>query len=173
MRTNRNTLKTAWPIWLVILGALIAVVLSCPATASRGTISTYYHQSIAPLSLGYDGEGKANVAYDGSQKPFFDYDKIVVLFARQKESRSESVASPFGHFSKFLAAEGGAGEQLQLIKQDSLGRWWGVRGDSGQMRPIGRLETGPTSIHGNSENSVLVSTRRRKYWYSLEVGNYR
>jgi hypothetical protein len=59
----------------------------------------------------------------------------------------------FGQSS--LAAEGTVGEQLQLIKQDSIGRWWGVRGDSGQMRPIGSLETGPSSIniHGNSATS--------------------
>jgi hypothetical protein len=56
--------------------------------------------------------------------------------------------------------------QLDLIKQDSIGRWWGLRGDSGQMRPIGSITPGPLSIHGNSAFGLKPA-----YLYRLEDAN--
>ena len=53
--------------------------------------------------------------------------------------------------------------QLDLIKQDSIGRWWGVRGETGAMRPIGGVETGWKGVHGNSALSPKTA-----YLYRLE-----
>jgi hypothetical protein len=64
-----------------------------------GAISTYSCQSIAPLSLGYDGEDEANVAYEGSQKPFSSYDNVAVQIAREKGTKAEATGT---HFPEFL-----------------------------------------------------------------------